>query len=244
MIFDILLMKNKIKKLEAHASHLLDGIIALKGKYAIFEPLIFNQDVITLYGNKERNRGFEIIKNTLFFSCAQDIAKFCMDSDAQKRTPSIKSLTNELTDTQLIAYLRENYATRAMPSVENETDPLVLEELRNFANTENIKRGGEFDHHLNELIFISNELFNSKLIVSFKTIRDKVSAHTESRLSKDEYQLVDISKLGIKWIDIKTIIDEMQRATALINFIIRRADFAWDNLDKQFTTASTDFWRI
>lgn len=237
-------MQKKIKKLEAHASHLLDGIIALKGKYAIFEPLIFNQNVITAYGKKERNRGFEIIKNTLFFSCAQDIAKFCMDSDKQKRTPSIKSLTNELTDAQLIAYLRENYAIRAMPSIENETDPLVQEALQNFANIENTKRGSEFDHHLNELTSISNELFNSKLITSFKTIRDKMSAHTKSSLSNDEYQLVDINTLGIKWKDIKTIIDKMQRATTLINFIIRRADFAWDNLDKQFATTSTNFWRI
>ena len=237
-------MKNRIKKLEAHASHLLDGIIALKGKYALFEPLIFNQNVITAYGKKEKNRGFEIIRNTLFFSCAQDIAKYCMDSDTQKRTPSIKSLANELTDAKLIANLRENYAIRAMPSVENETDPLAQEALRDFANTENIKRGDDFDHHLNELIFITNELFNSKLITSFQTIRDKVSAHTESRLSNDEYKLVDISKLDIKWKDIKTIIDKMQNATALINFIIRRADFAWDNLDKQFATAATNFWRI
>lgn len=237
-------MKNKIKKLEDHTNHLLDGVIVLKEKYAIFEPLIFNKNVIAAYGHKERNQGFGIIKNTLLFSCIQDIAKFCMDSDKDKRTPSIKSLTKELTDAQLIAYFRENYAIRPMIYSEDEKDPLVQEALRSIADHENIKRGNEFDHHLKNLKSISDKLFDSKLMNSFQIIRDKVTAHTESRLVNNEYKVVDINTLGIKWKDIKLIIEEMQKATDLINFIIRRAGYDWDNLEKQLATASTNFWRV
>jgi hypothetical protein len=73
-------------------------------------------------------------------------------------------------------------------------------------------------------------------------IRDKVSAHSEITYSVDKYQFVDISKLGLKWADMKNIITKMKRLVELLNMLVRSAGFAWEMLDDQLEKASTNYW--
>ncbi len=76
----------------------------------------------------------------------------------------------------------------------------------------------------------------------FRTIRDKLTAHTEIRFVADKYQPIDIGELGIQWGDLKTVMSEMQVCVELIGLIVRNAGFAWEMLDEQLTEASRGFW--
>ena len=77
---------------------------------------------------------------------------------------------------------------------------------------------------------------------AFLTIRNKVSAHSEVRLAADKYQFVDVSKLGLKWGDLRKTVDTMQRLVELIGLLVRNAGFAWEMLDEQLATASKQYW--
>ena len=108
-------MPTQIEKLEAYASHLLDAFILLRERYAILDPMLFDKDVIARHGAKDRARGFNILLNFLFLSCAQDIAKLSMDDD--ERTPSIRNLVRAVVDVKLRGEFRVRYANWAISPI-------------------------------------------------------------------------------------------------------------------------------
>ena len=128
--------------------------------------------------------------------------------------------------------------------MEDETDPDILAALRRMEERELIGKRAQFREHLTELRKCWGTLSTATSMTGFLTVRDKVSAHTEVRFVVDKYQLVDIGTLGIKWRDLRTSIEAMQRLVELIGLIVRNAGFAWDLLDLQLSTASKNFWRV
>lgn len=233
-------MPTQTEKLEAHASHLLDAFIQLRQRYSILDPMLFDKAVVEAYGSGRKAQGFSVLKHSLFLSCAQDIAKLTLDDDA--RTPSLSNNIEALTDDAFRNTLRERFAIWKIHLAEDEKDPEILEALRRMELREEAQRRTQFDELYCEATTLWASLSTSPTIKSFKTIRDRVSAHTEVRLIADKYQFVDIGTLGIKWSDIKTTIEQMQRLVEIIGLLIRNAGFAWDSLDDQLKRASEGFW--
>lgn len=233
-------MPSQVEKLEAHASHLLDAFIGLREKYALLEPMLFDPDTVAARGSRHQARGFQILKNTLFLSCVQDIAKLSLDGD--KRTPSICNLVAALDDDDIRQELENRYAIWVIPSAEQEEDPDIVAVLKRMEERERLERRAQFREHYAELQDGWKNLSESPSMEAFLTVRDKVSAHTEVRFVADKYQLLDIGKLGIKWGDIRRNMETMQRLVELLGLIVRNAGFAWDSLDAQLSKAATDFW--
>lgn len=233
-------MPSQTKKLEAHASHLLDAFIQLRERYAIPEPMLFDPSIPKQRGFGAQARGFLILRHSLFLSCAQDIAKLTLDSD--KRTPSIKNLMTSLDDPLLCKALREKYAIWVLPSIETETDPEIIAALERMELREQAERCVQFDEILAKAKHDWSTLKVVPYLSGFHTIRDKVSAHTEVLLVADKYQFVDIGTLDIKWSDMRDAIKAIQSLVKDLGFIIRNAGFAWDMLDEQLVKASKAFW--
>lgn len=235
-------MPSQIEKLEAHAGHLLDAFIGLREKYAMLEPMLFDPDTIRNRGSRDQARGFQFLRNSLFLSCAQDIAKLTLDAD--KRTPSIRNLVVALGESAVVAELEERYAIWVIPSVEDESDPEIAAALKRMEERERVERREQFREHLAELRDLWTKLSTAPAMTGFLTVRDKVSAHTEVRFVADKYQLVDIGTLGIEWQDLQESIESMQRLVELIGLTVRNAGFAWDSLDHQLSKASKSFWGV
>ena len=233
-------MPTQIERLEALASHLLDGFLHLRERYALLEPMLFDKEVVTTRGSGKQARGFRALRHSLFLSSVQDIAKYTADAD--ERTPSIRNIIEALEDASLIAELKERYAIWRIPSAEEETDPAIIEALRRIEMRAEAERRVQFDNQYRELRASWGRLSAMPALSGFRTIRDKLTAHTEIRFVADKYQLIDIGELGIKWGDIKVAIAEMQVCIELIGLIVRNAGFAWDMLDEQLTKASHGFW--
>jgi len=235
-------MPTQVAKLEAHAGHLLDvdAFIRLRERYALLDPMLFNVDVPKARGSGHQKRGFLTLRHSLFLSCAQDIANLTNDSD--RRTPSIHNLVAALEDASVLKALRENFSQWHIPSIEQETDPEIVEALRKMELREKKDRGKQFDEIIRTIEADWENLSNAPYLAGFVTIRDKVSAHTEVQLIADKYQLVDIAALGIKWSDMKKAIDTMQRLVENLGLVIRNSGFAWDMLDNQLSKASIAFW--
>ena len=232
-------MPTQIEKLEAYASHLLDAFILLRERYAVLAPMLFDTEVIDRHGSRERGRGFNILLNSLFLSCAQDIAKLAMDDD--DRTPSIHNLVRAMTDEQLRATLRSRYINWANTPI-SEADPEVLAALTKMQVNDRRERGEHFDELYCEVSTLWAKLSTCSEMRAFLKIRDKVSAHTEIQFYGDKYQFVDISKLGLKWGDMRSMVETMQRIVELLGLLIRSAGFAWEMLDEQLDSASNEFW--
>lgn len=236
----VAIMPIKIEKLEAHASHLLDIFIGLREKFAMLEPMLFDETVVRANGSGARQRGFLILRHSLFLSCAQDIAKLCYDRD--ERTPRIYKLIESLGDTHLRKALDDRYAAFVSPSIEDETDPEIVEALRVWERKEQAELRAQFLALHQELVDAWATLSVAASTKAFHTIRDKVSAHTEVRHGVDKYQLIDIGALGIKWRDVGSTIQSMQRLVEIIGMVIRGASFAWDALDHSLNKAAVGFW--
>jgi hypothetical protein len=232
-------MPTQIEKLEAYASHLLDAFILLRERYAMLAPMLFDSEVIDRHGSKERGRGFNILLNSLFLSCAQDIAKLAMDDD--DRTASIRNLVRAMTDEQLRATLRSRYVNWANTPI-SEVDPEILAALKKMQAKDRRERGEHFDELYCEVNTLWAKLSTCSDMKAFQKIRDKVSAHTEIQFHADKYQFVEISKLGLEWGDIRSMVETMQRLVELLGLLIRSAGFAWEMLDEQLDAASNDFW--
>lgn len=234
-------MPTQIERLEGLASHLLDDFLALRERYAFLEPMLFDRNVEARRGSGKQARGFFTLRHSLFLACVQDIAKLA--TDAYPKTPSIRNITLSLKGEQpLLKSLKVRFATWHLPSIECESDLEIVEALRQIELREQTERMTQFDKLHQELIALHDGLGAAPIISAFRTIRDKLTAHTEVRYIADKYQLVDINTLGIKWSDLKTTISEMQRAVELIGLIVRNAGFAWELLDRQLTASATAFW--
>lgn len=233
-------LPTKVEKLEAHASHLLDAFIALRERYALLEPMLFHEAVPRLRGSREQARGFKILRHSLFLSTCQDIAKLSLDTDP--RTPSIRNLMLGLGDPAARDELRERFSNWHVPLAEEETDPQIVEALRQLDLRETAENRSRFDQTYLEAITKYSELSSSAAVEACRTVRDKISAHTEVRFVADKYKLVDIAELGLKWGDLRTTIDLMQIMVANLGLLIRNAGFAWDMLDDQLKKASAGFW--
>lgn len=233
-------MPSKVDKLEAHASHLLDAFIALRERYALLEPMLFDEAVPRLCGSHKQALGFKILRHSLFLSTCQDIAKLSLDSDP--RTPSIRNLVLGLEDAAARHELRERFSNWHAPLIEEEADPQIIEALRQMDLRETVENRIRFDQTYEETVSKYAELSADSSVEACLTVRDKVSAHTEVRFVADKYQLVDIAELGMKWGDLRTTIGKMQALVANLGLLIRNAGFAWDMLDDQLQRASSGFW--
>lgn len=162
-----------------------------------------------------------------------------MDDD--DRSASIRNLVRAMTDEKLRATLRSRYVNWANTPI-SEVDPEILAALAKMQVKDRRERGEHFDELYCEMRTLWEKLSTCSEMQAFQRIRDKVSAHTEIQFQADKYQFVDMSKLGLKWGDMKNMVEAMQRVVELLGLLIRSAGFAWEMLDEQLDTASKKFW--
>lgn len=233
-------MSIQIKKLKADAKHLLDAFLVLRQTYAILDPMLFDEKVCQLRGNGIQARGFQILRNSLFLSCAHDIAKLTVDSD--DRTPSIMNLCRALKSGKIRDELREEYCLWQVPEYNAETDPAIIAALRKMAAREKLDRRDDFDRLYSEIEERWVLLSECRSMGSFLTIKDKVSAHKEVHLLADKYQFVDIESLGLVWADLKYAMEQMQKLVETLQLVIRNSAMAWDLENERLDKFGRDFW--
>ena len=236
-------MPSQIEKLQAHTGHLLDLFIRLRERYALLDPMLFRTELREHFNSSgARWYGFSILLDSLTLSCAQDIAKIAFDDDV--RTPSIAQLVQTLKDDFVRTSLRERFVVWNLPRNDEFKDPEVIAALKRIELREENKRDEQFE----EILATTNDIWatfsKQDCMIDFKTIRDKITAHSEIRLVADKYQPVDMRNFGIKWNDFSTSISTMQLLIENLNLLIRNASFAWDMLDENLRKQCSSFWSV
>jgi hypothetical protein len=227
------------EKLQAHAEHLLDLFVGLRSTFAMLEPILFDRDVVSRWGTGKRGSGLRVITNRLLNACVLDIAKIALDKD--ERTPSVSALVQALDEPLLLNELRESYSIWNLPLADDE-DPEVIQLLQRVERREEDERRAKFDAHLSDVRRGWNSLESSPALSSFAKMRDKFIAHSELWHNGTRYEPRDISTLGLKLGDVRTVINELQTLVDLITLIYRNSSFAFDELDQQVTATRDAFW--
>jgi hypothetical protein len=228
------------EKAQGHAEHLLDLFIGLRGTYAMLEPLLFDRDVVARWGSGKRAHGFNLLTLNLLHSCVLGIAKIALDNDA--RTPSVWKLVSSLDHRALVEELREEYALWHLAPTSGE-EPEVIDLVQRAERREEAERRVQFNGLVAETRLKWLELQESKALASFVTMRDKLIAHSELLHDGTKYRAVDVRSLGLKFGDLRSVIDALQTLVDRLTLIYRRASFAFDGLDKQLKGARDHFWQ-
>jgi hypothetical protein len=227
------------ERLTGYAEHLLDIYLGLRGKYAVLEPMLFDRDTIDEWGTGRRGRGFQILTNTLLMSCVLDISKIALDSD--DRSPSLSLLVDALDEEQVLAELKEEYAVwHLAPTVGEESEVIAL--LQNSERREEDERRQKFDLHVAELRERWGRLRDLEVLRSFRTVRDKLLAHTELHHDGSGYRQLDVATLGLKYGDLKRVITELEDLLELVGLVFRSASFDFSMLERQLAAARDAFW--
>lgn len=236
-------IRDQLKKLEAHAEHLLDGILWLKERHAMFRPMLDKQ-VLDSRGASRKRHGFMTIRRTLFFSCVLDIANLCLDGD--DRTSSITNIVRMLTrDPLLLSELRRKYSVWVSShTAEEQADPDVMRSIRALEQENAAKRAAEFDQRYEHLLVLWESLQPEKTLLAFKEMRDKLLAHPGLIYEDRKHKPLDIGKMGLRWDDIGAMIDRMQGVTEAIGHVARAASFAWDHADEQHQRHAREYWAV
>jgi hypothetical protein len=228
----------KVEEMKQQFSILLDVFLVLQQKYAILNPMLFSVDTVEEFGGKSRANGFNIVKNSLFYSCILDIHNIAKDKDS--RTSSVRNFMKELTNEELVDYLREEFAKTAFHPVVSigpeEVDFSFYQEKR---YKENI---ATFNENYERLQTDWQSFSKSSQMRSFKTARNKLIAHVEVVESENGLSITDISELGLKWGDLKSTIMKLQNIMELLNCIVRNTSFAWQYYEEQLEKISSDYW--
>lgn len=235
-------MPTQLEKLEAHASHLLQGFLSLREKYSLLQPMLYKEEVIDAWGKKRKARGFKFLKHTLFIDCAKDIANLCLDR--HETSPSISNIFHALKSRELLGVLRSNYAVIGYILEDEDIDPSIRKLLDESNRKEERERYAQFDQVHTTLTFRWMQLRRSNRLKAFERMRRKVAAHND--ISYDgkamRYKTLDIGSLGLKWKDLREIIDEMQLVVSDIQMVARSTGFAWEMFDEQIERSAEGFW--
>lgn len=205
-------MEKKIVKIEAYAKCLQEGFVYLRQRFAMLEPMIFDEKFISERSFWDKHVGFHTVRDALIFTCAKDIANICHDGG--NRVPSFRSIRRLLSDknVNIVGMLRENYIRGKgwTHFLDGELTGYVPNDL------ERISREVEFDTLYTDFVNKSELLLKSKTLEAFIQVRNMVSAHTQVRFINGEYCINEIEDLGLEWDDMKTIIESMQEVVEIV----------------------------
>lgn len=230
------------KKITAFSRSLLESYLILRERYELLEPMLFDQKVIDTNGKGLPARGFNSIKHSLFHLCAQGIATLALDND--DKVPSLRNIHKKLQDGRIRKNLRSNFSDWGPAEVVSEGDvtPEMRELFDRCDQDARIKREMQFDQYCIEFEMLWIEFSKTSALKSIKDMRDKVTAHQELKLDSGEYNPVDISKLDIKWGDLRKLLTKMERLVELSSLLARNTSFSWESFDRQIKKSSLNFW--
>lgn len=171
----------------------------------------------------------------VYWALVLELNKICSDDD--RRTPSIKRITEKLKDDHLRKQLEDKYA-KGNPDVD-ET------ELR-----------AEFNDLYSKYVRRAKKLLSSQSVGGYETIRHKLIAHNELRSSKSgqarppelthikEYDFFDVKNAKVKYGDERRLLSKLQGLVKLLLVIVRSVGFDWGMSVRIEEKAAREFWDL
>jgi hypothetical protein len=232
-------MRNKLQKLQGHTSNLLTAFVQLRERYALLDPMLHDNRVSLQYGSGRQARGYAVLRWSLFLDCCHDLANICFDID--NRTPSICKLVLDLRDIDVRRYICKQHSKARLASELCDIPAWRAAMYKQVAQAAAIEYSVEFDQRFKTLDASWAEFEKSPIHQSFKTIRNKITAHTELRCVNNQYRPVEVNDQPVEWSHLKPTIELTQQIITALCDLISDASIAWDSIDRMMINTS-EFW--
>lgn len=128
------------------------------------------------------------------------------------------------------------------PDYRDYQDPEIIEALRRIDLRESAKRLDQFSQLLQEFKTLTSDVFTCPTFKALKTVRDKITAHTEIKLVADKYVPIDLGSLSLKWGDINTCVSRLERPLELVGLLVRNTSFGWESFHAQLEKNVASVW--
>jgi hypothetical protein len=217
-------MRQQVEKLEAHVETLLDILLDAFAKWSLLETTLIDKQLIAAVGGGRRLRGLDIVRRSLMQSCVQDIAHITLDP--HKNVPSINKVIADLETASTINLLRSKFVQLwAGQDAERRTEAHNRFEI----NLEASRRDW-------------SNLQESRVLAGFKQLRDQQLAHVQLIFSEGKYERLDVPALGLKWRDIRLMLELIEPIVLSLNTVVRCAGIDMDEERERFRKAAEIFW--
>ncbi len=232
-------MPSRREKVVAHAEHLLDVFRSLRGRFALLEPLLFDEAIVRRLGSGRRGHGMHLLTSALLNSCALEIAKIFHDGDG--RSASLTGLVKSLGDERLLTELRESFAVWNIAPTSG-SDSEILAVIQAGERREEEQRRIQFGELVATLRTRYGELQSSSAMASFRAMRDQLLSHNQLSFDGTTYHPLDVTALGLTFGDLRAAIDEIEEAMNLVTLIFRNSSFDFTRLREQLAADRDAFW--
>src|SRR6266404_577622 len=185
-------MEEKIAKLEAEVDSLLELTIRANDRYIFLRPMLANRHLNDRVDATRQGRGFDRLRNWLYWALVQELIKICSDNDP--RTPCIAKMRAALRDAVTLKALEDKYS-------KNNREMADEAELRS-----------EFQRIYRHFEQCSDEILLSNTAAGYKTIRDKLISHNELRKTVEGYSFFDVKVAKIKYGDERLLLETVRMA--------------------------------
>lgn len=219
-----------------HTKKLWDGVSflgsALERAYVdclFLRPVIADKSLAERMEAEKRARGFYRAGEILYWSFIQRLVKICDDRDSQNRHMSIRKIVDTLTRYEIVRDL-ENQNIRRMLS-------------RGLEGDETSARD-HFYQRLRSITERAERLLDSKLLRAYKTVRDKLIAHTELKHSPEGFERFNIANLRLQFGNECNFLKEVIDMTHELQSLVLGEDFDWNSIRRAYECEACRFWKI
>ena len=192
--------------MEAEVEALFTLTIRAYGRFAFLKPMMRNKVLLRRINRERKDEGFARLRNWLYWALVLELNKICSDDD--KKTPSIKRITEKLKDDHdhLRKQLEDKYA-------------------KGNADMDEAELRAEFNDLYSKYLRRAKKLLSSQSVGGYKTIRNKLIAHNELRWSKRGYDFRDVRDAKVKYGDERRLLSKLQGLVKLLLIIVREGRF-------------------
>jgi len=169
-------MKERIAKLEAEVDALHKLTLYAYERFTFLRPMLADGELLDRIRKESKGIGFGLLRGWLYWGLVHELSKICYDGCP--KSPSIDGITRKLEDLQLRGELEKKFVS----------DHYMKEtEARACFND----AYAEYDR-------VAKEMLASRSVGSYRTIRDKLTAHNELRWSPSGYDFFDLKNVDLE----------------------------------------------
>jgi AbiU2 len=217
------LMSERIAKLEAEVEALFALTTRAYTRFIFLRPMLTDPQLHDRIGKEAKAIGFRQLRNWLYWALVHELTKICSDND--RRSPSIKTITQKLKDVRLRNQLEEK-------CVKNNREMGEAEVRASFTRA-------YLDYEQR-----SEAVLSSDSVGSYKTVRDKLISHNELRHSPGGYGFFDVKDARLKYGDERKLLETLRVLIDHLLHIVRNIDFSWDSFFLNEERDARDFWDL
>lgn len=214
-------MEQRMTKVQGYVEALIALFYEVELKYALVSPMINDPSVRVRFERSEHSlKGFDKLKHTLVLDVIKDCAR--LSFDRSKSSPSICNVFQLLSKEELLSAFRDEYCKVDF----------------------RLHTPCEFENKYNNAVDCFLDFSETGLSKKFKSVRNKILAHSEMRLINGQYEIAGLDEFDIKWSDPESFMNSVKPIVFELGLLILDCVYAHESFTSSQAKVSESFWAM